>query len=305
MLSKLLHYEVPITSINTDIEVLMSVLKAHFEKNNQSVDVRGNFVKGNLGVFFNLVLDGKSYFVKTHLIGIEYRTNLIKEIAILEHLYKESLEIIRVDLSMGDIGYTFLIMDELMPLKFKPDIDTLKRLVKEFSDKLSTFDVTKDKDVYLQLNNRYNLSYIQKKAYQALNFLKENNYLSNNISKEIESCLLKGENTYNFKCDILCHGDLSNKNILLKDNQMIVVDWEDAFLGTEDYDFSYWLTFLDQREYYSKNMLYTICQDRAKCKYFMLLIVTLKCYLSVINNEYMNNSFSFDQRLEEIKNLLA
>lgn len=302
MLSKIFHYESDKDLPNIDIETLMIRFKAYFEDKKQTVKVFKNQASGTLGVFFNMVIDRKSYFVKTHLASSIHRTNLIKEIVILEHLYRDILEIKRIDLNVNGFEYTFLVMDELMTLTYQPDMSTIHQLVKEYNLKLKDFEINKSTGDLLLIDHHYRFSKLQELSVNAAKLLMEHKLLSIKIGNQIKDYLVEGVSKFTEE-PIICHGDLSNKNILLHNDQMIVVDWEDAFIGTEGYDYYYWLTFFDQRIYYGTDEFYHLCSDNDKCKYIMILVVTLKCYLSVINNSYKNNTLSFDKRFEEMLNL--
>jgi aminoglycoside phosphotransferase family enzyme len=105
--------------------------------------------------------------------------------------------------------------------------------------------------------------------------------------------------------EVICHGDLSNKNIMLLDNKPIVLDWEDCFIGVESYDLCYWLTFFDQRKYYDRDMFSESYTEPKKMVALMVLITVLKCYLSYKNGSYKTNTVTFDQRLQQILALVS
>jgi streptomycin 6-kinase len=53
-----------------------------------------------------------------------------------------------------------------------------------------------------------------------------------------------------------CHGDLSPGNILQNaDGDFVVIDWEDRFWGVRDYDFLYWLTFMNNSSHLNRESL--------------------------------------------------
>lgn len=303
MLSKLLHYESNVSVSAADMKLLMSAVENHYQKLGKAASSAESCSGGTLGVFFKLVLDGRSCFVKTHLPFAAHKVNLIKEAVILEHLYGDVLEIEQLELEVEGYRYTFLIMDELQPLGSKPSMDTVNRLILDYEEKLRHLDFSKHQEVFQQLQNDYRLPKMQEKASGALDFLMQQQILSVSLGSILKVYFEKYRKSFTPDKYIICHGDLSNKNILMHHDRMIIIDWEDAVLGIREYDFYYWLTFLDQREYYGTEEFRRFCGSTDACKYIMLLVVVLKCYLSVISGSYKNNKVSVDDRLKEILDL--
>ncbi len=297
MLSKLFHEinKKNIKSVN--ILSIISALTLKLKEEFCFVSIEYIHTCGTLGLFFNAILDGNKLFIKTHLPGKNYRNNLLKEIKIYKILYKDLLYINHIDLNICDHDYSFLIMDYLKPLKDNLKPDEMKLIIKDYSNKLK--DVLKDENL---VKNIYTFDLILREAKNALKELSKekliNSYIEDRCYEYIS--ILKYDP---LEDATICHGDLSNKNIMLKDDSIIVIDWEDMFLGTKDYDFCFWLTFFNQRKYYNEVMFLQYEVDKLKCIAYMIVIVILKCYLSYKNCSYLTNLVKMDDRLYEIINL--
>ena len=99
---------------------------------------------------------------------------------------------------------------------------------------------------------------------------------------------------------VLCHGDFRTEDIMLDKATPIVIDWEDAFMGSTLTDHLYWLTFFENRRHYSENIFDLTSMEKDMQIAIMLLIITLKNYTSFLSGQYMHNALSFDDRLLEI-----
>jgi thiamine kinase-like enzyme len=296
MLSKLFYYSVLASQTpKENVDKAPSLLQQYFEQQGVSTDIEiaGG---GTLGIVFHLVVNGKRWFVKTHLPYQEERINLIKEIAIYSILY-DDLHIQRIDLPDGTNVRTFLLMDELTYPEQDLDQCTVKKLIDEYSDKLKNFS---DTDCVLP---KYAWEHVEQQADSALEILRDKGFLSDEIYNRTAKYFLI-LTTGNYQNEIqLCHGDLSSKNIMMKGNHPIVIDWEDAFWSFPEYDYLYWLTFFNHRKYYSQAIFEDSHNGKEVDIAVMLLILTLKSYLSYINDTYQNNSLSFEQRLQEVLDL--
>ena len=90
---------------------------------------------------------------------------------------------------------------------------------------------------------------------------------------------------------------------MLKGSIPIVIDWEDAFLGFEGYDFLYWLTFFKNRKFYSRDMFDLTEFGCELGSAIMVLILVLKSELALSSGEYDVHSMSINDRLLEVINL--
>lgn len=102
---------------------------------------------------------------------------------------------------------------------------------------------------------------------------------------------------------VLCHGDLGPANILWDSEGPLAIDWEDACWGVKGYDYLYWLTFFVNRRWLVRESLgHTVLGIHDEIS-LMVVIMLLKCGLSVATGEYRIHSISCDQRLGEVLRL--
>lgn len=102
---------------------------------------------------------------------------------------------------------------------------------------------------------------------------------------------------------VLCHGDLNRSN-MMEDSQgkIIIVDWEDAFWGTDNYDYCYWLTFFRNRQYYTDDVFGKSREEKYRNIAMMCMILILKEAMSIYNGENQHNSMSPNERFMELIN---
>lgn len=295
MLSKVKHFNNQyLFSTKVDTAKLVSALVDDLKKQIDKVTIEETTQVGTLGVFFTIYINGNKKFVKTHLKGDEYRKNLIKEIDILITLYSDMLSIERKDIFIEDFNYTFLIMDFLDKPISTIDIDIIESCIKNYNQRLGNLDSYKNVDL------NYSIEDVIKEGFHSLNILNDSGMITKNMKNQCEDAIHGIELNINNFVPMVCHGDLSNANILQLDGNLIVIDWEDALFAFENYDFLYWLTFYTQRKYYSKSLLCNRNIDLNWAKSVMALIVTVKSALSYTRGNYLGNSIPFEDRLLEI-----
>jgi hypothetical protein len=291
MLSKLFYQT---NVIKPDLNAIQTALEFFLKKEYSSVSLRPHVPKaeGTLGVFFLADIEKNTCFVKTHLPGEYYYFNHLKEAKILQTLYGSELFIRSVNLDISGMDYSFLIMDCLEPLERKPDIALMRELIEAYERKLQ-LNCSLDCFPYAL----YSFAELLQNGLNALKWMECRNLLSRQLVMRCQSTMesLAGEKEFQ-----LCHGDLSNKNIMRAKGRLYIIDWEDAFWGVHDYDICYWMTFFDQRKYYHEGVFPLLGVDYARGVALMLLAVTLKCQLSFQNDSYRNHSLTAAQRLEEI-----
>ena len=290
MLSKLYGYS---WNCAIDYALLELNLKGALSSHFHDVSIEPCAPGGTFGIFFKAELDGKPYFIKTHQGNAEARNNLLKEINIMQALYKDCITVFSVESELprhsAYPSQIFFVMDRLEPLSTKlSPIETVD-LILDYNKKLTL----------LKLNEPYSFTSILETGETALEELISGGLVTHEI---YEACfenirLLKSLKLSN---SVICHGDLSNKNILRKNSQIIVIDWEDAFLGVPGYDFCYWLTFFDQREFYNRRIFKDTQLSHDVGIAFMTLIVIVKSIISIRASTYKNNQISFNDRLSEI-----
>jgi thiamine kinase-like enzyme len=186
-------------------------------------------------------------------------------------------------------------MDMLRPLNNLPSIYNACDLITGYNDKLRIINLSPSIKEAM-----YSFGDIVKEGYNAFSTIEKEGLLSSNIAaKCLDAFEYLKKNTPS-EMKYICHGDLSNKNILCSDdNRYILIDWEDAFLGIKDYDICYWLTFFDQRKLYSKKLMDELKIEKVRGISLMAVIILIKSYISFLNGSH-NNSLSFNNRLKEI-----
>lgn len=101
----------------------------------------------------------------------------------------------------------------------------------------------------------------------------------------------------------ICHGDLGPLNIRKDDAGPLAIDWGDAFLGPPGFDALGWLTFFSSRKWLTGDSLGFTGLGKTSEIAIMVMIILLKCRLSLHTGTAAGNSLSFDQRLGEVLHL--
>lgn len=249
--------------------------------------------KGTLGSFFELCVNGKRKFVKTHRCGDRYRLNLLKEIEIMSLVYGSMIDIEKVEFETEGIQAVCMVMDFLYPCLDSVRPEEVRKQIAFYRKSLGQVELT----------SGYSFSQVLDAGERSLDCLRAEGLLSKDIFVRCRESLQRIRE--GMPCErFICHGDLSNVNIMYADGCggkiPIVIDWEDALLAFEGYDFLYWLTFFSQRKFYSSSLLAEQGIDKNWGIDIMALIVAVKSYMSYRNGSYVKNRFSFDRRLYEI-----
>lgn len=296
MQSKLFYFsnnsalELKESKIDVDTSILLATLK------NKDISSFLPLNNGTLGVNYIATFgDGVQFFFKTHLNLKKAQENLLKEIALLEFLYGSEINCKKIEIQGR--GQMWLRMDKLSPLTVDLELHEIIEVIRNYSLKLKDSNLGQyvgSDDTFFSLLERSKL---------ALEYLDASGHLSIEVKKSVENALLYVEERINQLVPGICHGDLGPKNIMLKGSIPIVIDWEDAFLGFEGYDFLYWLTFFKNRKFYSRDMF-----DLTEFGYelgsaIMVLILVLKSELALSSGEYDVHSMSINDRLLEVINL--
>ncbi len=135
--------------------------------------------------------------------------------------------------------------------------------------------------------------------------LRTANEITNELYQELSDSIWELKESINDCPPVICHGDCSNKNIMIYNGKMVCIDYEDAFWGIADYDFLYWLTFMSQRKYYQKGLLkeLDLAVGAHVARLLMQMIVVLKCFQAYATGSYKGNHLSTTERIEELKEL--
>lgn len=248
MLSKYYHLEQNnIAASKVDMNLFISALLANLREKYEDVRITQAFPGGTLGVFFELYINGTRKFVKTHRCGYEYKENLLYEIEIITLLYRDIIEVERIDIELEKIQITFMVMDYLFPGKSPVSIEKIQEYTTYFQQKLSSEKVT----AKYHFNQMINAGKESLETLFALGFFNKEFYLR--CSESIQRIIYNPKS----KMNVVSHGDLSNVNIMYTSNgNPVIIDWEDAIYAFPEYDYLYWLTFFSQRQHYSSGLFH-------------------------------------------------
>jgi len=256
----------------------------------EDVSVEKIFPGGTLNIFYRAVIGRKNFFIKTHNNGQMNRLNLQKEIEIMKTLYKDILCIHTFSIACGNSSKEFIMMDFIDSGNAVYELQFVHNLIKTYNFQLEKVSLNK-------IN--YNVDDLYQAAVKSYDVLEKAHLLSAGVRLRCGKAL-KRLKEYNNCERVLCHGDLSNVNIMLWKDHVIALDWEDAVLAYPEYDILYWLTFYAQRKYYSSYLFDDIGVSEQYGKDIMLMILLIKSYISYRNKSYLNNRLSINDRLEEI-----
>ncbi len=107
-----------------------------------------------------------------------------------------------------------------------------------------------------------------------------------------------------------CHGDLSPGNVLQGSSRpgdqsgLVALDWEDRFWGVRDYDFLYWLTFMANAPYVTRESLRISDQPHEICVALLLVIVLLKEYITLSSGITLDGRLPAVVRLRHVLELM-
>lgn len=139
-------------------------------------------------------------------------------------------------------------------------------------------------------------------ASQAVGALEVRREIDGRMAEQVRAALVIVSRTIAQARPVICHGDLSPGNIMQKrDGVLVAVDWEDSIVGFDGYDYLYWLTFMDNRQFYKCPQTFGATGLGLEVeKSVMLFIVLLKGYISLLRNTLKKNKVSLMDRLNEI-----
>lgn len=250
---------------------------------------------GTLGVLSAWEIDGKKVIAKTHLPEEMGRRNIVKEYMILQSLYGKKIFIDKAEIEVEGVLYSVLLLEKLESPKKIICPSDIKNLLKPLRQNTS---------LWYEIDCLYraeDLIIYSKKArddlYAAGVLSKKLLVYMQMIEPELRS-ILAGQL-------VLAHGDLSNPNILCKGDELYLMDWEDAFLCTPDYDFLYWLTFFSQQEFLARGGVERLGIKKRRAEILMMTIVLLKSYIAFLRGTDKNHKVSVNDRLEQLQCLFA
>lgn len=270
-----------VSALNSAIKEIYSCKDVHVER---------IFPGGTLGIFFQAVMDGKRFFIKTCDADKMCQANLHKEVEIMKALYERQLCINSFVIDHHGLQKEFIIMDYIVVKNNAYEMKFVQELIRSYHVKLNgvPHDIV-----------NYNTDDLYRAASISFEILSKTDLLSVEVGVWCERVFKRLE-TYNDNGRVLCHGDLSNVNIMIREEDVLVLDWEDAVMAYPEYDILYWLTFYSQRKYYSSHLFDDIGLEEQYGKDIMVMILLIKCYLSYRNKSYLNNKLSINDRINEI-----
>ncbi|WP_449394800.1 aminoglycoside phosphotransferase family protein [Devosia riboflavina] len=248
---------------------------------------------GTFGLCFRTTHDGDRLFLKTHGSPAQARADLAKEIGILDHLDGEQLHIRSVTTRDDRL---WLVMKELQPTTTLWPKQILA-LTGRNEEKLRAYPL------WETIPADASLAYLVGEADHALSQLVVGDKLGRQAQEEIPAYLSLLLRSLPTMPQMLCHGDLGPRNLMMDPAGLYAIDWEDAFWGVEGYDYLYWLTFFENRRHHGAAMFGHTPWNKPVEIAILLTVLVLKCALSLRNGTHIGNTISFDQRLTEIINL--
>jgi len=261
------------------------------------IKIHGPLKLGTLGVCFYVKDCDKTYFLKICLNDKVHNDLISKEIHFIGHVYGDLFST-----KWGEVDFNGAKISWILLPYFSTNICALtpleaKGVIEFYQSKLKTFDSQSI------VQERFTFDSLLKYAHIARNELLKNNLISQTSYQITLDNLCEVESTYTLLNPTICHGDLSPKNIMRKEGQNLAIDWEDAFLAFDGYDYLYWLTFIENRAYYNNGLL-----GKANVSiYFevsvMAVIVLLKSWLSLLDGSIAKHRISIDDRLNQIFSL--
>lgn len=248
---------------------------------------------GTLGVGFVATVAGRQQFLKT-CASEEGRGNLEKEIRILSHLYGETLGIKRLEVAETcGPSRVWLLMDALRlhdaPLS---PVNTLA-LIDGYRSRLASLQVG-------SLEPSDTLGNLIDDAGRGLSNLVAAGQIGPSMYDTLHSRLSYLAREWRTFPSCVAHGDLGPRNIMTADGRSVVIDWEDAFLGIDGYDYLYWLTFFENRRHYDKYVLGRTPLGVEAEVAVLAMILILKSDLSLRANTHVGNQLSAEQRISEV-----
>lgn len=249
--------------------------------------------EGTLGVLFLLTNENKeNIVVKTHIDSSACKERLKKESMVMQQV-QNSIFIDSIEIS----DKTYLLMKKCEQMKDEPKMDSII----ELCERVNGFS----KDVQKLRVQLPSMEEYLKYSCVGLKALKERDELSGALYIDMMNDLQTFSDELRNLPRVICHGDCGNKNIMVYEGNLVLLDFEDAFWGIEDYDVLYWLTFMSQRKLYYKGMLseMKLGVTAHQARVIMQMIVVLKSYQSVLNGMYKFNRLSVMDRLLELEEL--
>jgi hypothetical protein len=239
---------------------------------------------GTLGFCLMGQIDGVASFLKTHTVPGGRRA-LEKEFDILNYLYGSSINVKRFEVDDGDLTRLWLVMDEMTYPDVAFDARQALAISADFTRKLRYFEDLR------HVEPDVDFAWFLRKGRAALGNLASHELIGDAVRRRGASIGSK---------PALCHGDFGPKNLMCHGVKPVAIDWEDAFWGLDGFDYLYWLTFFENRKYYSRNMFERTSWSRSVEIGIMAVILIIKSDISFRAGRHTADTLTFDQRISEI-----
>lgn len=248
--------------------------------------------RGRLGVTYSLRIQGRRLFCKTHKCGDQFKKSIEKEYFYLKRAYPYFD--VKLDNFTFD-GYEYKYMlQEWLECTDAITPDMALNLISAYSNELEKQD-----DRFEMIT--YSIQDLVNIAKEELPFLVDIKELTYKCSDELKQNINAFANHIPVMRKAICHGDFGDKNILVSSKgEYIAVDWEDCFVGVEGYDYLYWLTFFNHRNFYLQETFKASGLNSDDAKGILTVIMVIKTALSIYSGLNKNNSVSSQDRIKEI-----
>lgn len=292
MLSKLRHFARgdirELANLRSQVDV-QPALEALGAPRSAAVPVNG----GTLGVGFSANIEGRPTFLKACALP-DGSQNLEKEIDILSHLYGDTLAVRRIETQDANgVPRVWLVMRALSTLGTPLAPQDILDIVRSYASGLAALPTE-------SLNCADTLGTLVDGATQALADLTQAGLIGQTMHDDLSLRLTRLRRDWPALPPRICHGDLGRANIMMAGEQVVVIDWEDAFIGVDGYDYLYWLTFFENRQYYARDVLGGTPLGVDVEISLLAMILLLKCRISLAANTHAGNRLTFEQRINEV-----
>jgi hypothetical protein len=256
---------------------------------NANLDTLVRVQEGTLGICFTVRVGARPCFLKSYATD-EGRGALEKEITLLGAAYAGRLRVAGIECG----NRLWMVMDVLDRPGAAAGVEDVLKTISRYEEHLSP-------SVHgARMRPDDNMSSLMREADIALERMASRNLIGRDVARQVETHLHRLEQSLKSMSTVVCHGDLGPANLMCNEDGWVAVDWEDAFLGVEGYDFLYWLTFFDNRRHLGDHVFGLTPWPREVDVAMLTMIVLLKCDLSVRAGRVAGNTLTFDQRLGEM-----
>jgi hypothetical protein len=249
---------------------------------------------GTLGIGFTALLGARPVFLKTHSLA-EGRTALLREAKLLACAYPRSLNVAVLEPPGAD--RVWLVCDRLEEVTAGRTPDCIAQLVSEYQLNLTRSSHRLSGESFTDFAD------LLAAGRDSLERLAANSLLPTRRAGWLETVLSQLEQAAPRQPRVLCHGDLSPRNILQSSNQLVAIDWEDAFLGIPGYDQLFWLTFMENAPHLRQGW---VCKTRLAPELergLAAVIVLIKSRMALDSGAIRQHRVTPNQRLGEIEAL--